>query len=76
LEHDGADLERKITCPTLVFYGAGGAMAKCFDIPAEWAKRSAAVRSSSLPGGHFFVDQFAHESANILSGFLHDPHGA
>ena len=38
LEHDGTDLGRQIICPTLVFYGATGAMVKRFDIPAEWAK--------------------------------------
>jgi haloacetate dehalogenase len=70
LEHDAADLHRKVACPTLVFYGAAGAMGRLFDIPAEWRKRCADVTSTSLPGGHFFVDQFPRETARILSGFL------
>lgn len=70
LEHDAADLERKVACPTLVFYGGAGAMAKLFDIPAEWRKRCGDVTEASLPGGHFFIDQFPEETAAILEGFL------
>jgi haloacetate dehalogenase len=43
LEHDEADLDRKVECPTLVFYGSTGVMAQLFDIPAEWRKRCAHV---------------------------------
>lgn len=70
LEHDHADIERKVGCPTLVFYGAAGVMARLFDIPAEWRKRCADVTEASLPGGHFFVDQFPEETARALTGFL------
>ena len=70
LEHDEADLDRKIECPTLVFYGSAGVMARLFDIPAEWRKRCAHVTDRSLPGGHFFVDQFAAETATVLTEFL------
>lgn len=70
LEHDAADLDRKVECPTLVFYGSTGVMARLFDIPAEWRKRCAHVTERSLPGGHFFVDQFAVETAGVLTEFL------
>ncbi len=70
LSHDGADLDKKVTCPTLVFYGANGTMAKTFDIPAEWRKRCADVHVASLPGGHFFIDQFPQETAKILADFF------
>jgi haloacetate dehalogenase len=70
LEHDAADLSRKIECPTLVFYGSSGVMARLFDIPAEWRKRYAHVTDRSLPGGHFFVDQFPGETATVLTEFL------
>lgn len=70
LEHDRADLDRKVACPALVLYGAAGTMARRFDIPAEWGKRCADVRAASLPGGHFFVDQFPQETADILAKFL------
>jgi haloacetate dehalogenase len=70
LEHDAADLARQVECRTLVFYGAKGQMAKLFDLPAEWRKRCANRVEASLPGGHFFVDQFPDETARILAGFL------
>ena len=70
LDHDGADIDRKVACPTLVLYGSAGKMAKLFDIPAEWRKRCANVTEASLPGGHFFVDQLPDESARILGEFL------
>ncbi len=70
LEHDAADLNRKVGCPTLVLYGSAGRMAQLFDIPAEWRRRCAAVTDASLPGGHFFADQFPAQTAEILAAFL------
>lgn len=72
LELDTADmgLGRKVQCPTLVFYGSTGQMAKLFDIPAQWRVRCADVTEASLPGGHFFVDQFPNETAQQLQEFL------
>jgi haloacetate dehalogenase len=70
LVHDGADLDRKVHAPTLVFYGSRGTMAGLFDIPAEWRKRCANVTEASLPGGHFFVDQFPDETVRVLQEFL------
>ena len=70
LEHDTQDLDTRVECPTLVFFGADGKMAKLFDIPAEWRKRCSNTTVASLPGGHFFVDQFPAETAAILSSFL------
>jgi haloacetate dehalogenase len=54
----------------LAFSGAAGVMARLFDIPAEWRLGCAEVTAASLPGGHFFVDQFTDETARILLDFL------
>jgi haloacetate dehalogenase len=70
LEHDAADIDKKVGCRTLGFWGDKGVMHKYFDIAAQWRKRCADVSSASLPGGHFFVDQFPAETAQILAGFL------
>jgi haloacetate dehalogenase len=70
LEHDGADIDRKVSCPTLVLYGAAGAMAALYDIPAEWRGRCTDVTDAAVPGGHFFVDQFPEETARIVGQFL------
>jgi haloacetate dehalogenase len=66
LEHDTQDLGRQIDCPALVFYGANGAMAKLFDIPAEWRHTCRHLESAALPGGHFFIDQWPNETARVL----------
>ena len=70
LAHDERDIDTKVECPTSVFYGANGAMARYFDIPATWRRRCADVHEATLPGGHFFVDQFPDETASILRAFL------
>jgi haloacetate dehalogenase len=70
LEHDEADIGTKLTCPALTCWGAKGAMQKYFDIAAEWRKRCADLSTATLPGGHFFVDQFPDETARILSDFI------
>jgi haloacetate dehalogenase len=70
LEHDEADLGRKIACPTLAFWGEKGPMARNYDIAATWRERCADLRTASLPGNHFFIDQFPAETAKILMDFL------
>jgi haloacetate dehalogenase len=70
LEHDAVDIDRKVDCPTLVLYGGDGVMARLFDLPAEWRRRCSAVTAATLPGGHFFVDQFPEQTASSLLEFL------
>ena len=67
---DAADLGRRVTCPALVLYGADGAMARAYDVPATWAPRLSNMRSAALPGGHFFVDQHPETTADALLEFL------
>lgn len=70
LEQDTADLGRRVMCPTLVLYGGAGEMARLFDIPAQWRARCINVADASLPGGHFFVDQYPTQTVERLKGFL------
>jgi haloacetate dehalogenase len=70
LEHDEADIERQVECPTLALWGSEGAMHQCFDMAAVWGQRCADLRTATLPGAHFFVDQFPKETAAILADFL------
>lgn len=70
LSHDLADHQKIIGAPTLVLYGADGAMAKLYDIPAEWAKRCSNLKSSAIPGGHFFPDSAPTIVVQKLSAFL------
>ncbi|MGP0089278.1 MAG: alpha/beta fold hydrolase [Xanthobacteraceae bacterium] len=76
LEHDAADIDVKVACPTLAFWGSAGAMHGLFDMAAEWRKRCAVVSTATLPGGHFFPDQFPAETADLLLRFLAVQHRA
>lgn len=71
LEADAQDLGRQVTCPSLVLYGAEGAMAQQFDVPATWAPRLAQMQAQAIPGGHFFPDTAPRETAQALQAFLH-----
>ena len=67
---DAADLDRSVICPALVLYGADGAMARAYDVPATWQDRLDNMRSASIPGGHFFVDQSPEATIQAIHGFL------
>ena len=52
LEHDAADVDTKIACPTRVLWAEKGAMGRLFDVMAIWRERAATVSGRPLPGGH------------------------
>lgn len=68
--HDRADLNRRVTCPALVLYGADGPMGRAYDVPATWAERFSDMRAKGLPGGHFFIDQSPEATLTALRDFL------
>jgi haloacetate dehalogenase len=70
LAHDKIDIETPIACPTLALWGASGVMAQLFDMEGEWRKRASTLDVATLPGGHFFVDQYPEETAACLKGFF------
>ncbi|WGW04357.1 alpha/beta fold hydrolase [Tropicibacter oceani] len=67
---DAADLGRQVQCPALVMYGADGAMAQAYDVPATWSDRLARMQKAAVPGGHFFPDQHPAQTAQHLRDFL------
>ena len=67
---DEADLARRVTCPTLVLYGADGAMARAYDVPGTWADRCSDLRADTVPGGHFFPDTAPEQTLAALKAFL------
>ncbi|MFN3169930.1 MAG: alpha/beta fold hydrolase [Hyphomicrobiales bacterium] len=71
-DHDAADSNVKVSCPTLVMYGADGVMADMFDIPALWHAKCRTIQSVGVPGGHFFIDQSPQQTADSLLAFLGD----
>ena len=67
---DTLDLAQRVTCPTLVLYGADGAMARAYDVPATWADRCTNIHAATVPGGHFFPDTAPEQTLVALRRFL------
>jgi haloacetate dehalogenase len=70
LEHDEADLGKKLTCPLLVIPGEKGRLAKVYDMPALWRERAENVRHHGLPGGHFLPEETPDDLASLLREFF------
>jgi haloacetate dehalogenase len=67
---DAVDLGRRVECPTLVMFGADGAMAGAYDVPATWRPRCTVMKTAAIPGGHFFPDTSPHQTAQTVLSFL------
>jgi haloacetate dehalogenase len=70
LAHDEADLDRRVTCPLLVIWGAYGVVGRLYDVLAVWRERAADARGRALPGGHWLPEQRPDETLADLLPFL------
>ena len=70
LEHDKADLEKKVQCPVLTLWGSKGAMAALYDVPTTWRERASNVSGKVLAGGHYLPEQSPEELHAELVSFL------
>jgi haloacetate dehalogenase len=52
LQHDKADLDKKITCPLSTLWGERGPMGRLYDVLTIWKERGTKVSGKALPGGH------------------------
>src|SRR5262249_47360102 len=57
LEHDKADLDKKLQCPLLALWGGTGAMERLYNVTATWQERASHVQGKALPGGHWLPEQ-------------------
>ncbi|RRH94975.1 alpha/beta hydrolase [Mesorhizobium tamadayense] len=75
-EHDHADRAagRRITCPVLALWSGQGALAEWYVREggplALWREWADDVSGGAMPGGHFFPEEAAAETAATLSDFL------
>ena len=69
-DDDAADLGARITCPTLVLWGADGVMARAYDVAATWDAKCTDMTAMALPGGHFFVDTHPDDTTQTLRAFF------
>jgi haloacetate dehalogenase len=71
LEHDEADLTRKVECPVRVLWAERGPVGRQFDVLAAWRERATQVSGKALPGGHFLPEELPDEVLEDLRAFLH-----
>ena len=70
LEHDAADLDRRIRCPLHVLWAADGAMDRLYDVLAIWRERGRNVTGKGMPGGHNMQEGAPDEVLAELRAFL------
>jgi len=71
LEHDEADLDRRIQCPVLALWGGRAVMERHFDVLATWRERAAGpVSGRALDCHHFLAEEAPEETAKELLDFF------
>jgi haloacetate dehalogenase len=70
LEHDKADIDKKIACPVLALWGAKAPMGRLYDVLAIWKERAASVTGRSIPAGHNLQEDAPEMVAAELRAFL------
>jgi haloacetate dehalogenase len=70
LEHDKADLGKKIKCPLLVLWGKHGMMGKHFDMLGMWRNKANSISGKALDSGHFLPEEAPEETLNCLNNFF------
>jgi haloacetate dehalogenase len=70
LEHDAADLNKKIACPLLTLWGLKGPMGRIYDVLAIWKERGVSVTGKGLPGGHNLQEDVPADVLAELRPFL------
>jgi len=70
LDHDKADLSKKIACPLLVLWAKPGAMDNLYDVLSIWKERGGNVTGKGMPGGHNMQEGAPKEVLAELQAFL------
>lgn len=70
LQHDEADLDTRLRCPTLVLWGVHGAMHRLFDVLQTWRPRAPGAHGKALPAGHWLPEECPQEVSAALGDFL------
>lgn len=71
LEHDRADLDRKLTLPLLVLWGADNALNKGVDLVGIWKERAENVEGHSVPSGHWMPEEVPGQLVEEVGAFIH-----
>jgi haloacetate dehalogenase len=69
LEHDRADADRTLSCPTLVLWSTAG-IGSAYDVPTIWRTRAPDLRGRALDCGHFLAEERPEETAAEVLAFI------
>lgn len=70
MQHDEADLGRKLACPLLVLWGAKGFVNRTYDVLDVWRQSAAHVEGRALDCGHFLPEEAPQQVVAELQRFL------
>ena len=73
LEHDQADLDKKVECSLLALWGGKAFMERLFAVADTWRERATRVEGKALPGGHWLTEQLPDLVSAELRTFLSRP---
>jgi haloacetate dehalogenase len=69
LDHDRADADRPVSCPTLALWSRNG-IGTAYDVTGIWHQRAPQLTSQSLDCGHFLAEERPRQTAAALLSFL------
>jgi haloacetate dehalogenase len=72
LEHDRADLSRKIEMPMLVLWGEKSHVNRSYKPMEAWQARASDVHGKMLPCGHYPAEQVPEETFAELRNFFRE----
>jgi haloacetate dehalogenase len=70
LDHDAADLDRKVSCPLLALWGEHGDMHRLYNVLGTWKERASNVSGKPVPSGHFIAEEIPDVLLAELKNFL------
>ena len=70
LQHDAADLGKKIECPLLVLWAERAPMHRIYKVLDIWKERGTNVSGKVLPGGHTLQEDVPELFVTEVTQFL------
>ncbi len=70
LEHDRADLDKKLTMPLLVLWGDENPLNNNVDVVSIWQERAEDVRGHGMPSGHWLPEEVPDQLVEEIKAFI------
>ncbi|HEX8029785.1 MAG TPA: alpha/beta hydrolase [Vicinamibacterales bacterium] len=70
LQHDEADITRKIACPMITLWGLKGPMGRIYDVLGIWKTKALNVTGKGLDGGHNLQEDVPNDVLSEVRALL------